>query len=71
MTLPRFLDCAFTLLFDEYQRLGQDMVSAMEKLQDWQSGKPRREEKTVETAAVRNAESMRQLQTMMLGVRKA
>lgn len=72
MTLPRFLDCAFTLLFDEYQRLGQDMVTTMEKLQDWQPGKPRpagKKEAPVSTAA-KNTQALTDLQTMLAGVKR-
>ena len=66
MTLPRFLDCAFTLLFDEYQRAGQDLLTAMEKLQQWQPGPERAT--SVENVAARNQAAMSQLQAILAGV---
>jgi hypothetical protein len=69
MTLPRFLDCAYVLLLDEYQRAGQDLLTAVDKLSQWA---PRRDEreKQVDMAA-QNTAAMQSFQAMMSGVRKA
>lgn len=72
MTLPRFLDCSYTLLFDEYQRMGHDILTAMEKLADWAPGK------TVDTPIVvkqealvsKNDQALAELTSMLAGVRK-
>jgi hypothetical protein len=72
MTLPRFLDCSFTLLFDEYQRLGHDISTATEKLADWMPGKPEQAQVVkIETQASKNDQALTQLQQMMMGVKKS
>jgi hypothetical protein len=71
MTLPRFLDCAYVLLFDEYQRLGHDLVTAAEKLSDWGPVAREPERRQEENLAAKNTAALQELQTMMMGVRKA
>jgi hypothetical protein len=71
MTLPRFLDCAYTLLFDEYQRLGMDLMTASEKLGDWQTKPAQVEVRREETVAAKNTQAMQDLQKMMMGVSRA
>jgi hypothetical protein len=38
MTLKQFLDAAHVMLFDEYQRVGVDLLTAIEKTAQWGSG---------------------------------
>lgn len=71
MTLPRFLDCSFTLLFDEYQRLGHDILTAQEKLSDWAPGGTEQVQAVrQESASAKNDQALAQLQSVMMGVSK-
>jgi len=73
MSWPRFLDCAYTLLFDEYQRLGLDIVTVSERMEDW-----RRERVSDESAAAaapsaaavarQNTQSLGELQAAMASI---
>jgi hypothetical protein len=71
MTLPRFLDCAYTLLFDEYQRLGMDLLTAGEKLQEWQPQRAQPERAETVNVAAKNTQALQELQGMMMGLGKA
>jgi len=75
MTLPRFLDCAYALLVEHYQGLGQDLLSALEKLRQW--GAAPIFERDAELAAstpfgneiaLRNDASLLELKKMMGGL---
>jgi hypothetical protein len=67
MTLPRFLDCAYVLLFDEYQRLGHDLVTTSEKLSSWGTVP---EKKAEENVAAKNTQALQELQSMISGTRR-
>jgi hypothetical protein len=72
MTLRRFIDAGYTILVEEYQRLGIDLVSALEKVSDL--GLTQRE--VQERAApppdrVDNDQSMKMLTGMLAGVKGA
>jgi hypothetical protein len=67
MTLRRFIDVAFAILVEEYQRLGVDLLSAIEKVTALGGeGEPEPEK-----VAVDNTRSMDALMTMMAGVKGA
>ena len=34
MSLRRFLDCAYAMLVEEYQRIGSDLLTAIEKVNE-------------------------------------
>ena len=68
MTLRRFIDVAYAILVEEYQRLGVDLLSALEKVAALGQSDS---EPGVEVQAERNAESMQQLMSMMAGVKGA
>ena len=72
LSLRRYLDCAYALLVEEYQRLGKDLMTATEELKDYRSPAP---DVPVSTAAKseadvarQNEESLRELQRMMGGL---
>jgi hypothetical protein len=67
MTLRRFIDVGFAVLVEEYQRLGVDLLSAIEKVGAL-GGEP---EPTPEKTAVDNTRSMEQLMGMLGGVKGA
>ena len=69
MTLRRFIDIAFAILVEEYQRLGTDLLSALEKVgalggADEDQAKP-------DLTAAENARSMEALMGMLGGVKGA
>ncbi len=65
LTLRRFIDVAFAILVEEYQRLGVDLVSAIDKVSALGgSGEPEPEK-----VAAGNAASMNKLMGMMGGLR--
>ena len=67
MTLRRFVDVAFAILVAEYQRLGVDLLSAIEKVSALGGdAEPERDE-----VAVQNQRSMEQLMGMLGGVKGA
>lgn len=65
MTLRNFLNCAAAMLVEDFQRFGQDIVSAVEKVN---SLGMETEEAPAEDVAAKNAASLRQLDQMMAGV---
>lgn len=67
MTLRRFIDVAFAVLVEEYQRLGIDLVTALEKV----SALGTTAETEPAAASVDNARSIDQLMSMMGGVKGA
>ena len=69
MTLKHFLDAAYALLVEEYQRLGTDLLSAVEKVGLLGSGQA--EEKPAPAVAAQNEQSMAALQGMLAGVQGA
>ena len=68
MTLRRFINVAFAILVEEYQRLGIDLLSAIEKVGEL--GGETTESKP-ENVAVKNEQSMTQLMAMLGGVKGA
>ena len=77
MSLRRFLDCAYAILVEEYQRLGIDLLTAVEKLGDFAKGTrktdgatPSQEpvEPTERSIVQQNQSAMAELQKMMQGV---
>jgi hypothetical protein len=66
MTLRRFIDVGFAILVEEYQRLGVDLLSAIEKVGALGGG-----EVESEPARIDNAQSVSQLMAMLGGVKGA
>lgn len=69
MTLRRFVDVAFAILVEEYQRLGVDLLSAIEKV--GALGGETSAEPPAEKVAADNAQSMATLMGMLGGVKGA
>ena len=79
LTLRRFLDCAYAILVEEYQRLGIDLLTAVDKLGDFAVGRRKSDGRAPETAAeagpseqsvvAQNQQAMVALEKMMGGVR--
>ena len=70
MTLRRFVDVGFAILVEEYQRLGVDLLSALEKV--GLLGAPEEEKAAAEIPKpVDNARSMEALMGMLGGVKGA
>ena len=67
MTLRRFIDVAFAILVEEYQRLGTDLLTALERVGALGSDG----EVAPERVAEQNAQSMDALMAMMGGVKGA
>ena len=67
LNLRRFIDVAFAILVEEYQRLGVDLLSAIEKVSAL-GGEP---EPEVDEVAVQNQQSMETLMAMLGGVKGA
>ena len=65
MTLRRFIDVAFAILVEEYQRLGVDLLSAIDKVGALGGGTEPEPEK------IDNKQSINQLLAMMGGVKGA
>ncbi len=65
MTLRRFIDVAYAILVGEYQRLGVDLLSALEKVSAL-GGEP-----VDEVAKIDNKQSMQELMGMLGGVKGA
>lgn len=75
MNLRRFIDVAYAILVEEYQRLGSDLLSALEKVsalgRDPDAAVAERAEAPPEVVAAKNAQSMDALMGMMAGVKGA
>jgi hypothetical protein len=65
MTLRRFIDAAYAILVGEYQRLGMDLLTAIEKVGELGGETP------VDKVGSENARAMEQLMGMMGGVKGA
>ncbi len=68
MNLRRFIDVAFAILVAEYQRLGTDLLTAIDKVSALGSSEPA---EAAVPAAVDNAKSMEALMGMLGGVKGA
>lgn len=54
--MPRFLDCATTMLYEEFQRIGDDVFQAFERVRDWAAGAPAvTDDSTAASAAAESA----------------
>lgn len=75
MSLRRFIDVAFAVLVEEYQRLGADLLSALEKVaalgRDPEAATAERSAPEPEVVAAKNSQSMEALMSMMAGVKGA
>jgi hypothetical protein len=71
MTLRRFLDVAYALLVEEYQRLGLPLLTALEKVEGLRARTVREsetpEDRSESATARQNEESLQQLNRMMAG----
>jgi hypothetical protein len=69
MTLRRFLDIAYALLVEEYQRLGQPLLTAIESASEWGARTIKPEETPQEREEAeevrRNQESLKRFKEMM------
>lgn len=65
MTLRRFIDVGFAILVEEYQRLGVDLLSAIEKVSALGG------DTVPEPEKIDNKQSIDQLMAMMGGVKGA
>ena len=74
MKLKHFLDAAYAMLADEYQRLGMNLFEATEKLVEWSAGYKPSEGLPVavaieeDQAARQNERSLAELQARMAGL---
>ena len=66
MTLRRFIDVAFAILVAEYQRLGVDLLAAIEKVGALGGPEP-----VPEVPVVDNKQSIQELMGMLAGVKGA
>lgn len=73
MTLRRFLNVAYAILVEEYQRLGIDLVTALEKIEGLAESTPPAEgpRPQPKTVIASNQASMQALQGMLAGVQGA
>jgi hypothetical protein len=69
MTLRRFIDVGFAVLVEEYQRLGTDLLTALEKV--GMLGMDPADAAAPELTAHDNAQAMEELMGMMGGVKGA
>lgn len=67
MSLRRFLNVAYAILVEEYQRMGIDLISALEKVADLGSEKTPAEQArpTPRAVAASNEQSMAMLKGLM------
>ncbi len=68
MNLKRFIDVAFAIIVAEYQRLGMDLLTAIEKVSALGSDEPA---DAAPEPAVDNAASIKTLMGMLDGVKGA
>jgi hypothetical protein len=74
MSLRRFLNVAYAILIEEYQRVGIDLISAIEKMGELGEVKnkgPERARPKPKAVAASNEVSMNMLQGMLAGVPNA
>ena len=69
LNLRGFIDVGFAVLVQEYQRLGVDLLTAIEKVTALGGDSP--EEAVPDRVAVQNQQSMEQLMGMLAGVKGA
>ena len=66
MTLRQFLDAAYALLVEEAQRLGIDLISALETHPKWAA---RSLLEAVNDTSIQNQRALAELEKMMSGVK--
>ena len=66
MTLRQFLDAAYALLVEEAQRLGIDLISALETHSKWAA---RSLLEAVNDTAIQNQRALAELENLMRGVK--
>ena len=66
MTLRQFLDAAYALLVEEAQRLGIDLISALETHSKWAAQTLL---ETVNDTAIQNQRALAELEKLMSGVK--
>jgi len=66
MTLRQFLDAAYALLVEEAQRLGIDLITAMETHSKWAA---RSLLKAIDETAIQNQRALAELENLMRGVK--
>ena len=79
MSLRSFLDAAEAIMVAEYQRLGMNLVDALDNVAPWRSGASDEMETGSEVSerpeivpsASQNDQAFQALQTMMMGTSKA
>lgn len=71
MTLRRFLNVGFAILVEEYQRLGTDLLSAIDKVRALGGDEAETSVPEPEQVAANNQQSMTQLMAMLGGVKGA
>lgn len=71
MTLRQFLDAAYALLVEEYQRLGVGFIDAIDKTAKWRAGDGQGPPAppSPEEVARQNDAALTQFQTLMAGVK--
>lgn len=67
MTLRQFMDAGYALLVEEYQRVNVDLLSALEKTQEWAAGGT--QDQALTTSKNQNDQSMAALTARMAGVK--
>lgn len=77
MTLGHFLDAAYVVLADEYQRIGTDLQTTLKELEQYRAGGPGEEQPELEITrqprneearlAAENERGLAELQKMMAG----
>lgn len=70
MSLRRFLNVAYAILVEEYQRLGVDLISTLEKLSEWGESKEPDRAQPSRSTATQNQQSYNMLGQMMSGVKR-
>lgn len=68
MRLRHFLDAAYALLVEEYQRIGVNLMDAIDKTLEYRSGEKPEQAKEISEAA-HNAASLQKLNSLMAGVK--
>jgi len=68
MSLRRFLDCAYAILIEEYTRLGTDLLSAIEKVDESLGLRDPLERAERQASPADNDRALAELQKMMGGI---
>lgn len=71
MNLRQFLNVAYTLMLEEWIRVGVGLEQALENMASWREGGPPSEETLEANLAAQNQSAMEQLQAQMMGLQGA